>query len=93
MDNKLKRNITRMLPWLVIGLLCYFVTYCLAGNEQLRQFSTVSWKLGNVTVSAYVGYWIDRHLFARIDETSQPLIHIRRAIIVGAVVLAVAMGL
>jgi hypothetical protein len=90
----IKRNVLRMLHWLIIAALFYFVAYCLSIDEELRQLSTISWKLGNVTVGGYVGYWLDRHLFqTRIDDTSPPLLQIRRAVIVAASIFAVSTGL
>ena len=92
--QKVERNALRMFHYLVIAAFLYFIAYCLGINETFRQLSTIAWKLGNATVAAYLGYWLDRHLFRnRITDDSVPLLQIRRAIIVAAVILAVSMGL
>ena len=92
--QKVERNVLRMFHWVIIAAFLYFIAYCLGVNEQFRQLSTIAWKLANATVAAYFGYWFDRHLFrSRITDDSAPLLQIRRAIIVAAVILAVSMGL
>jgi hypothetical protein len=51
---------------------------------------TVLWKCGHLNLAAYVGYWIDRNAFRglRIGRSSPPAEQIRRAIIIGASMLA-----
>lgn len=85
------RDKLRMAQWLAIAL----VLYVLALATPQPQIQTLLWKLGNVTVAAFVGYWIDRRAFwfARVDTYSPVLWHIRRAIIMAAAMLAVALGL
>lgn len=73
------------------------VLYCLAAYFTADHLtSTVLWKLGNACAAAFIGYWIDVSLFVRSDAPvpdGDPLLHIRRAIIVGCTILAVALGL
>lgn len=84
----------RMFHWLVIAVALYVLAALLATQSMLPQVQTISWKLGHETIAAFVGYWIDRSAFQiRLDDESDPLHHIRRAIIVGATMLAVALGL
>ena len=81
----------RMVQWLAIAAALYAIALWISQP----QIQTALWKLGNVTVAAFVGYWIDRRAFwfARLDHNSQPLLHLRRAIIMAAAMLAVALGL
>ncbi len=80
----------RMFPWLLFAA----VFYVIALNVAMPQVQTLCWKLGNVTVAAFVGYWIDRHAFRdRIDAMSSGLMLIRRALIIAAAMISVALGL
>jgi hypothetical protein len=80
----------RMLTWLLAAA----VLYSLAALVTMPQAQTVLFKLGNVTVAGYVGYWMDVHISRKhIDDDSAPADHLRRAIIVGSTILAVALGL
>ncbi len=81
----------RMAQWLAIAALLYAIALW----TPQPQIQTALWKLGNVTVAAFVGYWIDRRAFwfARLDAGSEALLHLRRAIIMAAAMLAVALGL
>jgi hypothetical protein len=85
----------RMFQWVLISLGLYAAAALLAAGQQLPQVQIVLWKLGHITLAAFVGYWVDRRTFhlARIDEASSPVEHVRRAIIIGAAMLAIAMGL
>lgn len=83
----------RMGQWLALALLFYgLALYVFGGQPQLQ---TLCWKLGNLTISGFMGYWLDRAVFydTRPDANSNPLFHIRRAIVMAAAMLAVAMGL
>lgn len=84
-------NKFRMIQHLVLAA----ILYAIAAHVTQPQLQIVLWKAGHITVGAFMGYWIDRTLFktARIDESSVPMEHVRRAIIVAAAILAVAMGL
>ena len=81
----------RMFAWLIFAAFLYLI----ALNVAMPQIQTLCWKLGNVTVAAFVGYWIDRHAFteARLYRGSPPLEQVRRAIIIAACMIAVALGL
>lgn len=85
-------KIFRMVQWLAGAAVCYALAL-LAFHDQ-PQLQTLCWKLGNVTVAAYVGFWIDRNLSRKpLTDQSPGHEHIRRAIIVAAVMLAVGLGL
>ena len=81
----------RMAQWLLLAVVFYGVALSVAQP----QVQTLCWKLGNVTVASFVGYWIDRRAFYlhRIDVGSEPPMLLRRAIIMAAAMLAVSLGL
>ena len=83
----------RMAQWLLMAVLFYGSALLVFGDQP--QLQTLAWKLGNLTVAAFVGYWIDRRAFldARLNPHSPPLLQMRRAVIMAAAMLAVAMGL
>lgn len=86
-----KKDLFRMFPWVVLAAAFY------AGALAMPQpqLETILWKLGHITVGAFLGYWIDRHLFGRYVpqvHSSTPRAH-ARALIVGAVILGIAFGL
>ncbi len=91
----MKRNdIVRMIDWLAWALACYAAVLVLRGLDVAPQAQTVLWKLGNLTVAAYAGYWIDRRAFRmRIEPGSDGSEQLRRAIIMAAAMIAVALGL
>ena len=86
-------NLMRMAHYLVLGALMIFLAWCFSVNPETGKLSVLFWKLGCATLAAYLGYWLDRHLFTRISADSPPLTHIRRAIVVAACIIAVSMGL
>ena len=84
-------NLTRMLLWLVAGLVMYACAAYV--GTSLPAVQTVFYKLGHVTTLAWVGYWISRQMLGRIDQDSDSLDSIARAILAGCVILAGSMGL
>ena len=85
----MKRDLTRMLEWLVLAALFYAI----ALNVAQPQLQTLFWKLGHVTIGCYVGYLADRHLIGRLAADSTGERQIARALIVLAVVYGVSGGL
>lgn len=90
----------RMAQWLLLSILAYGIAMVLADVPSATdagmwpRLQTVLWKCGHLNLAAYLGYWIDRHAFRlRIDCASDGLEHIRRAIIIGATMLAFGMAL
>lgn len=90
-------KLPRMSDWL-------FVTVLLVGLIAWispQQLPVSLYKLSLITMSAVVGYWIDRSLFpyARPDEvrltdsTERAAAMLRRAMIVGCAMLSVSLGL
>jgi hypothetical protein len=89
-----KRDLFRMIDWLVWAVVAYAICFTLRAYDLEPQAQTVLWKLGNVTVAAYVGYWIDRQAFrARITIGSTPIEGLRRAVVMAATMLTVGLGL
>lgn len=89
------KNQTRMLEWLLLAVVLYAVCITLRQWQVEPQAQIVLWKLANVTVAAFLGYWIDRRAFplARMKADAMPVEQLRRALIMAAAMLAVAMGL
>jgi hypothetical protein len=85
----------RMFQWVVIASALYFTAAQLARHELLPQLQVVLWKLGHITLAAFTGYWIDRQAFhrSRLDSQSEAGSEVRRAIVIGAAMLAIAMGM
>ena len=82
----------RMVQWLALAALFYGLALLAFGSQP--QLQTLCWKLGNVTIAAYVGYKIDVHASRkRITPFSSDGEYIRRSIIMAAAMLAVGMGL
>lgn len=82
-------SVLRMWAWPIAAAILLVVL------NRPEQISVLIYKGIIVTTAIWVGYWADRNLFGRIDHNAhadQPL-HLRRAIIVAAVVLGFALGL
>jgi len=94
MEQQNYQDKLRMAQWLFIALAFYAAAMLLAHADALPRMQTVMYKLGHQTIAAHVGYWIDRSAFRkRISCGSHPLSEIRRAIVMAACMLAVALGL
>ena len=92
--KKFSTDSLRMVHWLLISVVLYTLAATLATYEILPQAQTILWKFGHIVSAAFVGYRIDRAAFRdRITVDSMPQVQIRRAIIIGASMLAIAMGL
>lgn len=88
-----KRDLARMFDWLVWAFVFYAMCITLRVYGVEPQVQTVLWKLGNLTVAAYAGYWIDRRAFTRLYLGAPPLEQMRRAVIIAAAMVAVGLGL
>jgi hypothetical protein len=86
-------NRSRMLEWLASAFAFYAACIVLRSLGLEPQVQVVLWKLANVTIAAYVGYWIDRRAFARIRGIADQQEQLRRAIVMAAAMIAVALGL
>lgn len=80
-------------------LITALVLYALALVITNPQIQVAFYKCGNATLGAFGGYWIDRLAFpfGRIHQNTDATIkngrELRRAIIIGATVLGVTLGL
>lgn len=80
----------RMFRWLLLAVAFYVISFLIP----IPTLDVVFRKLGNATVAAHLGYFIDIKLFGRLDPAkSEPTRWICRAIIVGATMLTVGLGL
>lgn len=85
---------SRMSTWVWISIPLLIVVVVLSPQK----LGLLVYKLNLVTIAAALGYWLDRNAFpyARPDQVAEALMPsamLRRAIIMAAVVLAMAMGL
>lgn len=90
-----KRELARMFDWLIWALCFHAGAIVLRTYGVEPQIQTVLWKLGNLTLAAYAGYWIDRRVFHlhRISHSTSALEQVRRAVVVAAAMIAVGLGL
>ena len=51
----------RMVHWLALAVVFYALALWVFGGEP--QLQTLCWKLGNLTVAGFMGYWLDRNVF------------------------------
>lgn len=81
----------RMVAWLMLAVILYVLAIVL---KDMPQVSTGLWKAGHITSGAYLGYWVDRHLYGRVvaahDSDGRLL---ARAIVIAACVIGMAFGL
>lgn len=88
-------DLFRMAGWLLAGLLLYAASIAVGAEYPQAQVNLQ--KLGNVTTFSWVGYWVSRQSLGRIDYSSyaasEPGRVIARAIVIGASILAGALGL
>lgn len=85
---------SRMVAWVYISIPLLLVVAILSPQK----IGLFLYKANLVTFAAFLGYWIDRtaYPYARPDEVDNvmmPSAMIRRAIIMAACVLAMALGL
>lgn len=81
----------RMFQWALTAAALYFAAFLLVKYPQAQ---IICMKLGHITLASYAGYWVDRHAFRdRLGWDSPSLFHVRRAMIISAAILAMAMGL
>lgn len=94
------KDLTRMSHWLMLSLWAYCMASVLAGWPAdtdaglFPRIQTVLWKVGHLNLAAFIGYWLDRAAFRdRIMASTPALLHIRRAIIMAAAMLAFGLAL
>ncbi len=87
-------DLFRMAPWGVVAVLLLV----LVGAVAPHQLGIVLYKLALTASAAWTGYWIDRGLFpyGRPDKIAPELFSLaalRRAIVIAACIIGVAIGL
>lgn len=87
------KDAMRMAEWLVLAAVMYGACIALRSLNVAPQAQVVLWKLGNMTIAGHVGYWMDRRAFTRIESGSSAREQLRRAIVMSAAMLAMALGL
>lgn len=84
----------RMLNWLLSAFVLYGIAFALNYFRISEAGASLFYKFGHVTVAGFLGYRLDRSLFRdRMCNNTEPLKQLRRAILVGAVVLSISIGL
>jgi hypothetical protein len=84
-----KQDRLRMVSWLMFSTVLYTAAIY-AGNPQIQ---TGLWKMGHITMGAFIGYWADRHLLGQMNYASSQGRQLSRAIIVAAAIIGMANGL
>lgn len=82
----------RMMQWLLVALAFYLLAMFVVTSAQ-PQLQTALWKCGNVTLGSFLGYWLDRNALGRVTPYSTEGRQVSRAIVMGAAVLGLALGL
>lgn len=81
----------RMVIWLLIGLSLYAAADYIGNADPIKQ--VVCQKLANVTTFSWFGYQIARGALGRLTSRSTAGDRQARAIVVGAAILAGALGI
>ena len=81
----------RMIAWLLAGLALYAAS--MAVGASFPQAQVALWKAGNATTFGWIGYWMARTAIGRVNDISREGDLLARAILMGAVVVAGALGL
>jgi len=87
------RHMLRACPWLLAAIATTIGVAVVAPF----QLGVLLWSLSKVCLGAYLGYWLDRSFFpyARPHEQTGPelqLAGLRRAVIAGAIIVALGLG-
>jgi len=85
-------KIARMLPWILLALAFYTISLYIDPVTH-PQIQTAFLKAGHITAGAYIGFWLDRHLFGTLTAEATPLRLVSRAIVVAASIIGMAAGL
>lgn len=88
-DRVHESGFLRMAQWLAIGLALYALTFGAGLQESAPGLQSTIYNLANITLRAWVGYWVARNLLGRLGTTSGEQSHnvLARAILIGAVIL------
>lgn len=81
---------SRMLVWLFVSAMFYAAALLLLDSPVLQ---SIALKLGNVTIAGNVGYWLARTALGRVYPDSPPQEKVARAVVIGAAMLGISLGL
>lgn len=81
----------RMLIWLALSVLAYAASAA-AGTDH-PQVQVVLYKVGHVTLLAWVGYWISRQALGRIYDHTNSTRVLARGVIMAGVIVGGSLGL
>lgn len=92
MTERMKKVLSepfRMAQWLIVAVALYVVTFDFNLQESNPGLQSVIYTAANVTLRAWIGYWISRTALGRIklDGTEAAGKLIARAIIIGAAIM------
>lgn len=91
MEEGQERDLFRMVGWLLMGLVFYGASMAVPAQES--QLQILFWKLGNVTMFSFLGYWIARRCFGRlqalgrIDTVPEALVYASKVLARGLVMV------
>ena len=87
--RKVTRDTLRMSGWLVIAVALYFLTFDFGLQESHPGLQATIYTVANITLRAYIGYWISRSVLGRLklDGTDAAGKMIARAIVIAAAVM------
>ena len=92
-----KKDYLRMAQWLLLAAIFYcgsmLLTVPQVGGEKMALIQTGLWKAGHVTSGAFLGYWIHRHRFGRLNAEPSSAHVIAAAITIAAAIFGMAFGL
>ena len=85
----------RMLDWLLISILLLLLVFAMAP----QQIQVLVFKMAQVAISGYIGYWFDRSVAPNVRPHCEKLTAqeraaagLRRALIISAAMIAGALG-
>lgn len=86
---KRSKSALRMVEWLAIAVALYFLTFDFGLQESHPGLQATIYNVANITVRAWIGYWIARGTLGRLKMTDadNPTKLLARAVLIGAVIL------
>lgn len=77
----------RMAHWAFIGAALLWLAFGFDLQETYPGLQAVIYHAANVTLRAWIGYWIDRNLLGKIDMDIRNIATVHEAIVFGARIL------
>lgn len=81
------REFYRMAHWGIIGALLLWVAVGFDLQDTQPAIQASIYHAANVTIRAWIGYWIARTALGRLNFNDHPQAMLARAVIIGAVIL------